>query len=92
MSTVNVPKRKGFTGFFPNADEITLDFLRKLLVFNPTQRMTVEEALNHKYVKEFHNPKEEIIMDHAIIIHMDDNKKFSIRDYREAIYEDIIKR
>lgn len=35
-----------------------LDFLRKLLVFNPKQRLTAEEALEHPYLKDFHDPSE----------------------------------
>jgi len=48
--------------------------------------------LKHKYVKEFINAEEEIECDHVIQITMNDNKKFSIREYREALYADIAKR
>jgi mitogen-activated protein kinase 15 len=43
-------------------------------------------------VKEFSCPEEEIKCDHEIKITMNDNKKFSIREYREALYADISKR
>ena len=43
-------------------------------------------------VKEFISPEEEIACDHVIQIPMNDNKKFSIKDYREALYADIAKR
>lgn len=36
-------------------DEQALDLLRKMLVFNPHNRITVEEALRHPYLKDFHN-------------------------------------
>lgn len=37
-------------------------------------------------------PEEEIACDHVIKIPMDDNIKLTVRDYREALYEDIIQR
>jgi serine/threonine protein kinase len=36
-------------------DELALDLLRKLLVFNPKKRLTVEEALAHPYMQDFHD-------------------------------------
>lgn len=62
------------------------------MVFNPTKRLSAEEALKHKYVEDFKNPDEEIVCERPIQITMNDNKKFSIKDYREALYADISKR
>ena len=53
---------------------------------NPNRRMTVEEALRHPYLKDFSNPIEETQCDSIIEISMDDNTKFSIKEYREALY------
>jgi mitogen-activated protein kinase 1/3 len=39
-------------------DELGLDLLRKLLVFNPNKRLSVEEALNHPYLQDFHEESE----------------------------------
>lgn len=39
-------------------DDDALDLLKKLLVFNPNQRLTAEEALQHPYMKDFHNLSE----------------------------------
>jgi hypothetical protein len=66
--------------------------LKKLLVFNPKHRLTAEEALKHRYVKDFSCPEEEIVCPGPIEISMNDNKKFSIKEYREALYADISKR
>ena len=69
-----------------------MDLLKKLLQFNPKKRLTAEEAIKHKYVRDFVCPEEEIVCDHAIEISLNDNKKLSIRDYREELYQDIVKR
>ena len=36
------------------------------------------------------NPEEEIVMNKIITIPMDENTKFTIKDYREMLYKDMI--
>ena len=73
-------------------DDIAIDLLLKLLVFNPKKRLTAEEALEHPYVADFHNPEEEIVSDHKIEIPLDDNNKFSKEEYRQKLYDVVLKR
>jgi len=47
-------RKKGINKVFAGKDPIAIDLLRKLLVFNPEDRLTVEEVLEHEYLKEFH--------------------------------------
>lgn len=70
----SMPKKKGksFEALFPKAPpagkiifniniffHIALDLLKKLLIFDPTKRITLEEALKHPYLKELHCPEDE---------------------------------
>ena len=73
-------------------DEVAIDLLLKLLQFNPKKRLTAEEALEHPYVADFHNPEEEIICDHKIEIPLDDNNKFTREEYRQKLYDVVLKR
>ena len=73
-------------------DEVAIDLLLKLLVFNPKKRLTAEEALEHPYVADFHNLEEEIICDHKIEIPLDDNNKFTKEEYRLKLYDVVLKR
>jgi mitogen-activated protein kinase 15 len=43
-------------------------------------------------VAQFHNPEEEPNCSKKIFIPIDDNQKFSIREYRNKLYSDIHKR
>ena len=73
-------------------DEVAIDLLLKLLVFNPKKRLTAEEALEHPYVSEFHNVEEELICDHKITTPLDDDNKFKKDQYRTKLYEIVLKR
>jgi len=75
---------------YPHASEDALDLLRKLLHFNPLKRITTEEALNHPYVAAFHNEEEEIICEKVIKIAIDDDHKYSIPEYRDVLYQQIV--
>mmetsp|Transcript_10454 Transcript_10454/g.15279 ORF Transcript_10454/g.15279 Transcript_10454/m.15279 type:complete len:482 (+) Transcript_10454:79-1524(+) len=44
---------------FPNATELALDLLDKMLTFNPNRRYTVEQCLAHPYLQKLHEPNDE---------------------------------
>lgn len=92
MDNINVTKKRSFHSFFPGASEAAYDLLKKLLCFNPKKRLTAEEALKHPYISEFRNPSLEIVLDKVLDIPISDNKKLSIREYRDALYDDINKK
>lgn len=69
-------KKKGISSFFGNIDPEALDLLGHLLAFNPNNRYTVEQALQHPYLKDFHDPEEEIEYNGTVQIPIDDNTKF----------------
>ena len=50
--------------------------------------------MEHEYVKEFHSQYSdtEIICDKPIHAPIDDNVKFSAKDYRKKLYEEVLKR
>jgi mitogen-activated protein kinase 15 len=83
---------KSIQEMFPNAAPEALDFLRGMLQFNPERRMTAEEALNHPYLYDFHNPDDEPDFGRLIKMPFNENKKFSVREYRDKLYEEISKK
>ncbi|KAK9457453.1 kinase-like domain-containing protein [Dipodascopsis uninucleata] len=48
-----------FSKLFPNANPEALDLLEKMLAFDPAERITVQEALEHPYLKVWHDPADE---------------------------------
>ena len=57
----SLPKKEKypFHKLYPYARPLACDLLDKLLVFDPTKRLTVEEALAHPYLAELHCVEDE---------------------------------
>lgn len=55
LNQINLGKKKSFVSTFGSMDQEGLDLLRKLLSFNPQNRYTADEALQHPYLKDFHD-------------------------------------
>jgi len=92
IDSINIKHKKPFDSFFKDQNPHTIDFLQKCLEFNPAKRMTIDDALAHPFVAQFREPKTELVMDGPIKIPIDDNHKLSIKEYREALYNDIIQK
>lgn len=48
-----------FSSLYKNANPQALDLMEKMLKFDPNQRISVEEALRHPYLRKLHNPETE---------------------------------
>lgn len=92
LESVQPKKTKTFHEFFPNATEHAVDLISKLLQFNPNNRISAVAALTHPYVAQFHNEDEEPECNRVIKIAIDDNTKFTIEEYRNKVYSEVIKR
>ena len=92
INQINMGKKKSFSTYFGGIDPDARDLLTHLLAFNPKERLTAEEALEHPYLREFHDPSEQICYNGVIEIPIDDNTKFSIKEYRQALYKQISKK
>jgi len=84
------PKR--VSQLFPSISPEAADLLRRLLHFNPHKRISAAEALRHPYVAQFHNPEDEPSCSRVISIPINDNHKFTVAEYREKLYGEIVKR
>ncbi|OAE23137.1 hypothetical protein AXG93_3986s1220 [Marchantia polymorpha subsp. ruderalis] len=76
---------KNFAQVFPTASPNAEDLLHRLLHFNPIKRLTAEEALRHPYLAQFHNAAEESI-------YLQTLGRFTISEYRERLYQEIVQR
>jgi mitogen-activated protein kinase 7 len=51
--------KKSFASLFPNANPDALDLLDKMLAFDPSSRISVEQALEHPYLQIWHDASDE---------------------------------
>ncbi|KAM3147069.1 Protein kinase domain [Paramecium bursaria] len=86
LDNIQMQKEKSFAGFFPNASPDAVEFIRQCLDWNPHKRINVEQALRHPLMKEFANTEDEKTLKNIIKVPFNDNKKFSIKDYRDKIH------
>lgn len=56
------PKKKGksLETIFSNASPLAIDLLKKLMIFDPVKRITVETALRHPYLQALHSEEDEV--------------------------------
>eukprot|EP00388_Colpodella_angusta_P033038 GDKK01028445.1.p1 GENE.GDKK01028445.1~~GDKK01028445.1.p1 ORF type:complete len:180 (+),score=57.08 GDKK01028445.1:1-540(+) len=85
-------KKKSLREILPRASEEALDLMAKLMTFNPNHRLSADEALKHPYVIQFSSPEEEVEVGRVIEIPIDDNTKFSVDNYRDRLYEEVLRR
>jgi serine/threonine protein kinase len=52
-------ERKPLASRFPQTTAVACDLAEKMLQFNPTRRITAEEALAHPYLSALHDPSDE---------------------------------
>ncbi|KAM0791562.1 hypothetical protein ACM66B_006009 [Microbotryomycetes sp. NB124-2] len=59
----SLPYKTGvpFQQVFPKANPVALDMLSKLLAFDPAERISCEQALEHPYLSVWHDPSDEPI-------------------------------
>jgi len=74
------------------ANPPTLDFLSKMLKFDPARRITIDDALTHEYLAQLHCPDDEPMRD---LCNPEDfefeRRKIDVRVLREELYIDILK-
>jgi len=92
LESMRAPDTPRLEAMFPSASPEALDLLEKLMHFNPDKRISAEEALRHPYCAQFHNPVDEPMAQTTITIPIDDNTKYTIAEYRDRLYMEIVKR
>ena len=92
LGALAVKPQRSLASLYPSAPPDALDLLSKLLVFAPERRLKVDEAIRHPYLSRFHNSADEPTLRAPIAISIDDNKRFSISEYRKYLYRKIVER
>lgn len=88
-----LPKKtaKDLKTVFKNSNPKAVDLMRKMLEFNPTKRITVEEALAHPYLERLHCVEDEPAANLlSAYDFMFENDSMTIGNVKDLIYEEIL--
>lgn len=61
IRSLPIKPRVQFSTLVPHANPLAIDLLSKMLNFDPSKRITCDEALNHPYLQVWHDPADEPI-------------------------------
>jgi len=92
LESISHVKPRPLRDALPAASADALDLIRQCLHFNPGKRLSAHQALKHPFVAQFSNPAEEKICTRPIKIAIDDNIKLTVQDYRERLYNEILRK
>ncbi|XP_075078168.1 mitogen-activated protein kinase homolog NTF6-like isoform X2 [Nicotiana tabacum] len=84
-----VPKQP-FSQKFPDVSPLALDLAERMLVFDPAKRITVEDALNHPFLKSLHEINEEPVCDSPFSFDFE-QASLSEDDIKELIWNEALK-
>lgn len=76
-----------FRHTFPNANPDALDLLERMLTFVPSDRITADQALEHKYLSIWHDPADEPSCPKLFDFRFEELQE--IPDLRVAVYEEV---
>lgn len=89
VRSLPIKKRVPFMKLMPSADPQALDLLAKMLAFDPTQRITVPQALEHPWLASYHDEADEPDCPQKFEKWRDIEKLETLDDYREALWNEI---
>ena len=88
-----LPKREGkdFEVLFKGANPDAIDLLKKMLVYDPDDRINVQQALEHPYLKQLHYPDDEPTTQPVSAFDFDFEKySLSKEDFKDLMFEEIM--
>jgi len=89
----SLPKRKGqdLNQLLKKASPDCIDLIRKMLTFDPNQRCSVQQAIEHKWFEKLHSETEEPVEKEMMAPFDFDFELYSLstNEFKQLVYEEI---
>ncbi|CEL61934.1 hypothetical protein RSOLAG1IB_04684 [Rhizoctonia solani AG-1 IB] len=89
IRSLPVKEPKLFKTLFPQADDLALDLLSRMVTFDPAKRLTVLEALKHPYLEAYHDEDDEPECESKYEHWKEIEKLETIDQFRTAIWNEV---
>ena len=86
IKSLSTNKSKSFTLLFSMMGKDGIDLVRRMLCFNPKKRISVDQVLNHPYIRDFSQKEGSFPTRSLIVLPINDNDKMEVSFYRDSIY------
>jgi len=84
-------KPRALETIFPKASPLAIDLIKKMLILDHRQRITVEEALKHPYLQDLHCPEDEPSTTPVPTAEFEFEKyPLSLQQLKDLVYEEIL--
>jgi serine/threonine protein kinase len=87
LSTMEKRQKQSWDKLYPAASPQAIDLMSKLLVFDPKKRLTAEQALEHPYMQELHDPEDEPVCPQMFDFGFE-KEATSVEEYRDLIWSE----
>jgi len=86
------PKQpRALEAFFPKANPLAVDLLKKMMIVDYRKRITVDEALKHPYLQDLHYPEDEPVRQQVPSAEFEFEKyPLSLQQLKDLVYEEIL--
>jgi mitogen-activated protein kinase 1/3 len=86
----SLPYTRGIplSSMYPQADPLAIDLLQKMLVFNPSKRISIIEALEHPYMSALYDPSANPPAQVPIDLDIDEN--LGVDMIREMLWQEML--
>ncbi|XP_057526267.1 mitogen-activated protein kinase 3-like [Amaranthus tricolor] len=74
---------------FPHVNPLAIDLIERMLIFDPTRRITVEEALSHPYLARLHDIADEPVCQEAFSFEFE-QQVLGEEEMKEMIYQEAL--
>jgi len=89
IRSLPLKKQIPFSKLYPNADPLALDLLSKMVAFDPSDRISVIEALEHPYLASYHEVGDEPSCPEPFEKWREIEELDTIEQFREAIAREV---